>query len=137
MSGLTLNGQIAQAQKTEWFTVLAQELQTDVDRTSGAFYHPDADGLMLKVVVANEAGAFSATVNLQTVDEDGNWFTIYTSAAITTNSTTLILISENSATNTLWTIVNFPLPRTWRIFLDYTGTPATDMADTKISAAYI
>lgn len=134
---LATTSRVNKGEKTEWFNVLSQELQTTADRTSGAFSHPTARGLFLKTVIANEAGAFSATLNLQTVDEDGNWFTIYTSAAITANGTVLTYIGADSATNSLWTIVNFPLPRTWRVFLDYGATPASDKADTKVSAAYI
>lgn len=134
---LALAGQVSHGEKSDWFYVLPAELQSSADRTSGAFWHPTAVGLMLKATLANELGAFSATVNIQTPDADGTWTTIYTSAALTANGTTLFFIYPGGGTNSLFTIVPFSLPRQWRIFLDYTGTPANDKADTSIQACYL
>lgn len=134
---LNLAKDIERGEKTEWFSVLPAELQTAADRTSSAFSHPTAAGLMMKFVVANEAGTFSATVNIQTPDADGTWTTIYTSAAITANGTTLFFIYPGGGTNSLFTIVPFTLPKEWRVFLDYSGTPASDKADTYLQACYL
>jgi len=137
MAALTLDKQVRSGEKTEWFYVLPQELLTTADRTSGAFSHPTAKGLMLKVTLANEVGTFSATVNLQTPDAAGNWTTFYTSSALTANGTTLFYIYPYGGTNSLFTIVPFSLPKDWRLFLDYTGTPASDKMDTLVQACYL
>lgn len=128
---------LARGEKSEWFEVLAAELQTTADRTSQEFSHPTSPGIMMKVVLGNEAGAFSATVNIQTPDADGSWTTVYTSAALTANGTTLFLVYPGGGTNSLFTIVPFVMPRTWRVFLDYSATPASDKADTRIQACYL
>jgi len=127
------------AQKTGWFEVLPAELLTTADRTSGQFNNPYGMGLILTIVTANEAGAFSATPKLQTVDAYGTAITWWTAAApITANGTFHYLIYPVTMSNTAFTeTVAFPVPGSWRLFLDYGATPASDKADTKASAAYV
>jgi len=127
------------AQKTAFFEVLPAELLTIADRTSGQFSNPYGMGMILTIVVANEAGTFSATPELQTLDGYGNAITWWTAAAaITANGTYQYLVYPVAITNSAFTeTVTFPLPSNWRLFLDYTGTPANDKADTKAMAAYV
>lgn len=135
---INLSNQTKNGEKTDWFEILPVELLTAADRTSSAFFHPDPDiGLMLKVIVANEAGTFSATVNILSTDPAGNDTTIYTSAAITANGTTLFYIKPGGGTNSLFTIVPFALPREFKVLLDYTGTPASDKADTTVYGCFV
>jgi hypothetical protein len=135
---INLSNQIKNREKTDWFTILPAEALTAADRTSGMFYHPDPDiGLMLKVIVANEAGSFSATVNILAVDPAGGSSIIYTSSAITANGTTLLYIKPGGGTNGLFTIVPFALPREFKVMLDYTGTPASDKDDTVVYGCFV
>jgi hypothetical protein len=126
------------AQKTGWFEVLPAELLTVADRTSGQFNNPYAQGMILTIVVANETGSFSATPKLQIVNAYGTALTFWTAAsAITANGTFNYLFYPVTITNTAFNeTVAFPIPGSWRLFLDYTGT-ASDKADTKASACYI
>lgn len=139
MPVLRIDKQKNDAQKTSWFEVLPAELLTTADRTSGVFDNPYGQGLMLTVVVANEAGTFSATPKLQTADAYGGTITWWTaSTAITANGTYQYLVYPVTLVNSAFTeLATFIVPREWALFLDYTGTPATDKADTKASAAYI
>ena len=136
---VNLKQQTVRAEKTDWFEVLPAELATTADRTSSAFQHPDPNiGLALKVVLANEVGvAISLTVNITTKDPAGNTVVWYTSGALINAGTTLILIKPEGGTNSLFTIVPFPLPREFYVLLDYTGTPATDKMDTLVYGAFV
>jgi len=135
---LRLSAQLKSGEKTDWFTIFPLDAALDADTSSGQFSHPDPDiGLALKVVTANEAGSFSATINITTLDNDGNEITWYTSAAITTNTTTLFMIKPGGGTNSLFTIVPFPLPRVFKVKVDYTGTPVTDAADVTIYGCFV
>lgn len=135
---VNLKNQTVNGEKTDWFTILPLKALLNADTTSGVFSHPDQGiGLALKVVTANEAGTFSATINIITYDPAGNAITWYTSAAITTNTTTLIMIKPGGGTNSLFTIVPFPLPREFAVKVDYTGTPGTDKADVTIYGCFI
>ncbi len=135
---VNLKSQIAKGEKTDWFTILPKVTLLNADTTAGKFSHPnDAIGLALVVVTANEVGTFSATINIVTTDPAGNTITWYTSAAITTNTTTRILIRPGGGTNALFTIAPFPLPRDFSILVDYTGTPASDKADVTIYGCFV
>ena len=138
MPNLMNENEKVNAQKTGWFEVLPAELQTIADRTSGQFNNPYGQGMILTIVTANETGTFSATPKLQIVNAYGSALTFWTAAApITTNTTSNYLIYPVTVTNSAFTeTVAFPLPGSWRLFLDYTGT-ASDKADTKASACYI
>lgn len=137
-SELRLAEQIRNGNKSDWFTVLPLNSLLNVDTTSGFITHPNPDiGLVLKVVVANEAGSFSATINLVTKDNAGNTVVWYTSAAITANGTTLFYIKPDGGTNSLFTIVPFSLPKEFAILVDYTGTPASDKADITIYGCFV
>lgn len=135
---VNLKNQIINKEKTDWFTILPINALLNADTTASRFSHPDPDiGLALKVVTANEAGTFSATINIVTYDPAGNTIVWYTSAAITTNTTTLIYIKPGGGTNSLFTIVPFSLPREFSVLVDYTGTPASDKADVTIYGCFI
>lgn len=135
---LGLKSQTTRGEKTDWFTILSTVTALDVDNTAGSFSHPDPSiGLALKVVLANEAGTFSATINIVTKDPAGNTIVWYTSGALTANGTTLIYIKPGGGTNALFTIVPFGLPRDFSILVDYTGTPVTDAADVAIYGCFI
>lgn len=136
---LNIEGQKNSAQKTGFFTVLPAELLSTATRTSGQFTNPYANGLILTVVVANEAGTCSFTPKLQTVNGYGTAFVWWTAAAaITANGTYQYLIYPVSITNSAFTeVVTFPVPSTWQLVLTYAGTPASDKMDTKASASYI
>lgn len=135
---LTIKNQVLRGEKTDWFTVLPTVTALDADTTSTYMTHPNPDiGLVLKVITASEAGTFSATINIVTKDPAGTVTTWYTSAAITTATTTLIYIKPGGGTNSLFTIVPFSLPKDFAVFVDYTGTPVTDAMTTTIYGCFV
>jgi hypothetical protein len=137
-SGLNLSGQIKGAEKTGWFTVLAAESLTTADRTSQVFSHPTSPGVILQVVLANEAGAATITPKLQYIDPDGNYQTFWTGSNLTANGTyTYFLCPGASSGATATEKVELTIPREWVLLLDYTGTPANDKIDTKAYACYL
>jgi len=127
------------AKKTDWFPVLLPELQTSATRTSGVFNNLYALGMMITIVVENETGTFSVTPSLQTTDAYGDPITWWTaSAPIDADGTYQYLVHNSPETNAAFTeTVQFAIPRDWKLVLTYSGTPASDMADTKAAARYI
>jgi len=134
-----INGQIQAKEKTMQFTALPLELQTAADRTSQKFSNPTSLGLLLTVVVANKGGTLSITPKVLIYDGAGNAITFFAaSAAISANGTYTYLLYPGGGTNSNITqILSCPIPREWAVFLDYTGTPASDKADTTVYACYL
>lgn len=126
-------------QKTDWFIVLPAALQSTATRTSGNFNNLNASGMILTVVVGNEAGACSYTPSVATLDAFGGVITLWTAAApITANGTYTYALSGTTFTNASFTqIAQLLLPRVWYVVLTYAGTPANDKMDTKVSACLI
>lgn len=128
-------------EKTDWFVVLAEELQSTATRTSQDLPAPKARGMLLLVTVANEAGTCSFTPSLQLKNPAGTVLTIWTAAAaITANGSYLYVLSPdvltgmNGASITATALVG--IPRNWNLVLTYSGTPATDKMDTYAWAQY-
>jgi hypothetical protein len=125
-------------EKSNWFTVLPQELLTTADRTSGRFSHPTSPGIILQIVLANEAGAVSLVPKLQYEDPAGNSQVFWTGSALTANGTFTYFLCPGAATGATATEkVELTIPREWKLFLDYTGTPASDKVDTIAYACYL
>src|SRR5687767_14830997 len=109
---LNIRNQLTNGERTDWFTILPTVTALAADTSSGEFIHPDPSvGLALEVITAGETGAWTATIDITTLDPAGNEITWIQSGAITTNTTTLILIRPGGGTNGLFTILPFPLPR--------------------------
>ena len=132
---VNLKQQIIRGEKSDWFTILPTVTGLAVD-TSGTMYtHPDPNiGLVLRVVTASETGAWTATINLTTVDPAGNTVIWYTSGAITTATTTMFYIDPAGGTNALFTIVPFKIPKNFGVLVDVTGT---DTMNTTIYGCYV
>lgn len=139
MPQLIVEGQKKEAQKTSWFEVLPAQLLSTATRTSGTFDNPYGQGMVLTVVVANEAGSCSFTPKLQSSDAYGGVITWWTAAtAITANGTYNYLIYPVTFLGTGFTeTYAFSVPREWSLVLTYAGTPASDKMDTKASACYV
>lgn len=139
MNSNQVEAQKSAAQKTDWFEVLPAELLSTATRTSQEFNNPYGMGMLLTVVVANEAGTCSFTPKLVTFDAYGTAIAWWTAAtAITANGTYHYLVYPVSITNAAFTeVVTCPVPASFHVVLTYAGTPASDKMDTKVSACYI
>jgi hypothetical protein len=139
MAELLVEGQKNSAQKTDWFTVVPAQLQAVATVESGQFDNPYGTGMMLTVVVANEAGTCSFTPVLKSLDAFGTVVTLWSAtSAIAANGTYQYLFYVVDVINTAFAqCVTLPLPRSWYLELTYAGTPASDKMDVKASACYI
>lgn len=137
--GIIIEDQKKGAKKTDWFPVMPYENHTAATRSSGLFTNPYALGLMLTIVIDNSEGTISFTPSLQTPDAYGGNITWWTAATpLTAMGTYHYLIHNSPETNAAFTETKqFAIPRNWELVLTYSGTPATDMADTDAAARYI
>lgn len=136
---LRLDGYDKAGQKTDWFTVLAEELQSDATRTSGLFVARFALGLMLEVITANEAGA-AGTFTPKILVPDGAGgadVVIVTFTAISANGTNILVLYPATMTDLGNDQKLGTLPREWKLELTYSGTPGTDKFDTTVYGRYI
>ena len=120
----------------EKITLLAAELQSTGTRTSTARRTPSHKGMLLTVVIANEAGTTTFTPVLQQKDNEGNWHTIWTAAAaLAADGTVFYLFYPGTRVVEDYTeYVDIEIPEEWRVSLTYAGTPATDKMDTLVVA---
>ncbi len=140
-SNLKIDTQQSNGEKTNFFSVLDAELQSAATRLSGLFImkgRGQQNGMLLVVVVANKGGILSFTPELYTVVNGVDVKLWTAAAAISANGTYVYLIYPGAGTNALFTeIKQTPMPREWKVSLTYSGTPATDKADTSAYASYI
>ena len=124
-----------QGTQKEAITLLAAELQSTATRTSSA-RKVQHKGMLLTLVIANEAGTTTFTPVLQSKDNEGNWHAIWTAAAaVAADGTTTYLIYPGTRVVEDFTeYVDIELPAEWRCVLTYAGTPATDKMDTLLVA---
>ena len=120
----------------EKIALLAAELLSTASRISTARTTPDHKGMLITVVLANEAGTVTMTPYLQSKDAAGNWHTIWTAAAaLAADGTTYFLIYPGTRVVEDYTeYVDIEIPETWRVGLTYAGTPATDKIDSLVMA---
>lgn len=138
MSDIELMQQLNAHENTEWFEILPEVLQSSADRTSETKEAPSARGLILVVKVANKAGTISFVPKLQTDTPAGTitWMTV--GSAIAADGTYNYLVYDSAITNSGFTAIHVtPIPRFWKLLMDYTGTPASDKADVTVWGCYI
>jgi hypothetical protein len=125
-------------EKTDWFTVLAQQAATEATRTSQLQRCTKAQGVMLEVVTANEAGAASLTpkILVPSAVVGGADIVVATFTAITANGTN-ILVLHPSATDLGTEDKIGTLPREWKLELTYSGADTTVVMDSAVYARYI
>lgn len=131
-----------QGWNTDWFTLLEPELQSTATRTSEMQINIGNEGVIIEVVLANEAGNFSGTPTVYTKDNAGTAITLVAFTALTAAGTTVYWVhphADKSATvkNSFTEMGTTSLPRVWYFSIVYSGTPASDKMDTKVYACYV
>jgi hypothetical protein len=111
--------------KTRWEIVRASA-SLAADETIRLIMPDEAKGVLIHIKTASGA-AFNATPKINTTTANGDTLLLWTaSAAITTDTSTVYSISEN--TNTGFTGVTASvlgiLPREWNLFLDHSAGTA-------------
>lgn len=127
-------------QKTDWFEVLPLELQSDVTRTSGLFIAYHALGLMLEIFTDNEAGAagtFTPKILVPSAVAGEADIVLVSFTAIDADGTNILILYPVTLTDMGDEVKIGTLPREWKLELTYSGTPDTDMLDTRVHARYI
>jgi hypothetical protein len=150
MTGLTtfsdkLNAQqqALRGENSNWFTILPAALQSTATRDSDYQANLGCEGVILEIVVANEAGTCSFTPKIYSVDPAGTNVLIWAAAtAITANGTFLYWIHPHAdktatAKNNMTEEGTISLPRDWFLELTYAGTPASDKMDTVAYGTYV
>jgi hypothetical protein len=133
-----ISGQEALGEKTDWFTVLANQLATEATRTSGAFKCSNAPGILFEVVTNAEVGTVSLTpkVLVPNAVAGGADLTLVTFTAISASGTNLLVLHPSGADMGAEDKVGV-LPREWKFELTYSGADTTHVMDTAVYARYI
>ena len=127
-------------QKTDWFEVLPLELQSDATRTSGLFIAYHSLGVMFQILTDNEAGAagtFTPKILVPSAVDGEDDIVIATFTAIDADGTNILVLYPVTLTDIGDEALIGTLPREWKLELTYSGTPNTDMLDTRVHARYI
>lgn len=140
VSNLTVFGQERVGEKSDWFTALGLELQTEADRTSEQFLATRAGGVMLAVVLDNVAGTPAITPKIVVPSPDTtvipNDIVVGTFSAISSSGVTVCVFHEH-ASGMGDTCILGALPREWKLQLVHGGADTTHRADTEVYARYI
>ena len=125
-------------EKTEWFTVLAQQAATQATRTSELQRCTKADGVILEVVTANEAGTVTLTPKILVPNAvvGGADLVLVTFTAISANGTNLLVLHPTGADMGAEDKVG-TLPREWKLELTYSGADTGHNMDSAVYARYI
>ena len=125
-------------EKTDWFSILPQELLSTATRVSGLQLCTRSFGVMLQIVTANEVGAASFTPKILVPNgvSAGADLVVVTFTAIVAVGTNLLVVYPG-ATDLGTEDKVATLPREWKLELTYAGTPASDKMDTLVYGRYI
>lgn len=124
--------------KSDWFTILANQLATEATRTSNAFRCTKAEGLMLQVVTNAEAGTVTLTPKILVPNavEGGADLVIASFTAIAASGTNILVLHPNAADMGAEDKVG-TLPRDWKLELTYAGADTTNVMDSAVYGRYI
>lgn len=139
---LNIDQQANRGENSNWFELLANELQSTADRTSLPQVNKGNSGVLIEIIAANAAGSPSFVPEVHTTDDAGNDITLVAFTAITGNGTKFYWVhpvADKTATikSSATEYGSVSVPRDWHIKLAYTGTPASDKLDTQVRACYV
>jgi hypothetical protein len=111
-----------------------------VDAGSDWYVNPTARGLILVITTGTLTGTPTFRPALQTLRADmSTVLSLWTAAAVISTATTVFYtiypggIPGGAETES----VDIALPRVWRLWIDYTGTPVSDYCSLAAEAAYL
>lgn len=132
---LKVQGEKAAAENVDWQILRESDVLT-ADLVSGAWDNPTATGMILNITVGTLTGSPTYAISLLGYDIDGNTYAIWTAAsAISAAGNYFYWLGPGAST-----IGGFaegkgvPVPREFAVFVDYTGTPASDYAEVAVNA---
>lgn len=140
---LNAQQQALRGENSSWFNLIPAALQSTATRQSGKQSNLGCEGILVEVIIANEAGTCGFTPKLYTVDPDGTDVLLWAGTEITANGTYKYWIhphADKTATvvNSMTSLGTISVPRDWYFELTYsTGTPASDKMDTVAHACYV
>ncbi len=125
-------------EKTDWFTLLANETQSEASRTSGVQRATKAAGVLLQVVTNAKAGTVTFTPQIQvpSAEDPTVGVTIAAFTAISASGTNILVFHPTAADMGAEDKVG-TLPREWLLKMLYTGADTTNRMDTAVYARYI
>lgn len=125
-------------ENSDAFPVLAAQTGTSADRASSKFANRKCRGIIFIITIANKAGSFSVVPTIRGYDSAGTAFNLAAFTALTTDGVKVLCYYPGVLTGFSGTEAKVgQLPREWDLNMDYTGTPASDHADTKVDAIYL
>jgi hypothetical protein len=123
-------------QKTDWFTILANEADSGATRTSGLFINYHSLGLMLHIKLANLASTPTFTPKILVpsgVSGDAD-IEIVAFTALTANGNSILVLYPVVLTDLGDEAKIATLPREWKLQLTFGGTGTSD---TEVYGRYI
>ena len=135
-----LDSEINRGEKTDLFTVLAAQTDSDSDRQSVDFFNKYSHGVVIVVKLNAETGAAGFTPKVQIPDNAGNNILWWAGTELTASGVfTYVLfpggMSDKGAGVT--EEADIVMPRVWNFLLDKTTGDTDQNFDTEVYAQYL
>ena len=134
LRAMQLQGEKSAGENTDWLEARGAA-PLDTDLVSGPWDNPTATGMVLHIKVGTLTGTPTYKPSLIGYDIDNNTYIIWTAtSAIAAAGDKFYWLGPGASTVGAYTEgAGVPVPRNYAIFVDYTGTPATDYADVTVN----
>lgn len=133
------DGQESVGEKTEWFEVLAADVATTADRTSGLQRCTKSFGILFQIVIGalSNTPTYTPSILVPGGDTTIADATIITGSAVSSSGVSFLAIYPGGVAALGDENLDATLPREWKLKLAYSGADTTHNADTHVYARYI